>query len=128
MAVFDIRTRPRSAKFVFSIEPQQQAGTEQCNECRSLQLVGGILDETSNLLGRFTSPAFYQVGLGIAKIGGIEFPYSIVVEAGALPDRSRTGFVTNHPESELKLAAFLRISIIGETHFYPFMLVLNHIQ
>ena len=128
VSVLDIRTRPASMKFFLRVHTQYQAGAKKCDECCCLQLVCRVLDESSDLLWRFSPPSFHEIGPAIAKIGCVKLANSIVIQAGALADGSSAGLVPDHSQGELKLVALIRISVVSKAHLFPFMLVLYHIQ
>lgn len=127
MTIFDVGTRPAGVHFVRPVYAQQQAGAEEGNQGRRFELVPGRFYEQADLLGRFATPAFDPFLAGITKIRGIDFANTIIAQARARLDSARSGLVMDHSQRQFKLLLFAGIAIVGEPHYFPFMLVLDHI-
>lgn len=127
MAVFDIGSRPARMHLIGPVHAQEQAGTEQGDQCGRFELIPGRFDEKINLPGRFAAPALDAVLARVAKIRRVDFSYSVVAQARTLLDCAGPGLVMDHSEGQFELLLLARIAIICESHIFPFMLVLNHI-
>ena len=127
MPVFHVGSGPAGMNAVGRIYPEQQAGTKQGDQGGRLELVQRVFDERSDLLRRLAAAPLDPAIAGIPKIGGIDFANAVVAQSRTVPDRAGPGFVVDHPERQFELAALVRVTIVGQSHFLPFMLVLAHI-
>jgi len=90
---------------IILVDPHQQTGTEERNQGCRLQLIARTFYEALHLARRLTSSPLNVCLPAVTEIGGIQLANSVIGEARAFADSARTGFVPNHPESQLKLAA-----------------------
>jgi hypothetical protein len=109
------------------IDSYQETRAEQGDQCSCLQLICRALDVARYLPWRF-SAATLDIGMAaVAKISCVKLANSIIGEPGALADGPGSRLMANHSQRQLKLAALARISVVGQSHFLPFMIDKDHI-
>ena len=124
---FDIRSWPARNDFVVFLDSQEQAGAEKRYQDRRLQLVFRILDESSDLSGRFAaSPLHIRIAC-IPEVCRVELSDSIVGKRCTFTDGTCSGLVPDHSEREFELTAFRSITVVRKSHISPFMLEKDHI-
>lgn len=127
MTIFNVWSRPAAMYVIRCIDTEQQAGTKERNQCCRLELVGRMLDEQSDLLGRFAAPALDGMYPGIPEVSGIQLANSIIAQSRAITDGTGPGLVPDHSQCKLELLFLILVTIVSKSHIWLFLIDLYHI-
>jgi hypothetical protein len=110
------------------VDPQQAASAEKSDQGCRLELMLRILHKARDLPGRLPAPATDPDAARVIEVACIQFPDPVVGEPGAVADRTRAGFMPDHAERELELAALAGVAVIGQSHNVYLVTEIDHIQ